>query len=89
MATRLLTAAPTCFSLPRTLRPSSPSAMTEMSFALAVMETKSTAEATTSSIETGTGDSSGSSPWSRDSSMICWISRESRSLSVSIREANR
>ena len=35
------------------------------------------------------GVSSGSSPWSRDSSMICWTSRVSRSLSVSIRPANR
>ena len=35
------------------------------------------------------GVSSGSSAWSRDSSMICWTSRLSRSVSVSIRSANR
>ena len=38
---------------------------------------------------TCTGVSSGSSPCSRDSSMICWTSRESRSLSCSIRRAKR
>ena len=35
------------------------------------------------------GASSGSSPCSRDSSMICWTRRDSRSLSLSIRPANR
>ena len=49
----------------------------------------STATPITSSMLTAVGVSSGSSAWSRDSSMICWTSRESRSLSVSIRPANR
>ena len=43
----------------------------------------------TSSTSTTAGASSGSSPWSRESSMICWTIRESRSLSVSIRRAKR
>ena len=38
---------------------------------------------------TGIGASSGSSPCSRDSSMTCWTSRESRSLSISIRSEKR
>ena len=37
------------------------------------------------SIDTVVGISSGSSPWRRDSSMTCCTSRESRSLSTSIR----
>ena len=39
--------------------------------------------------DTGSTCSSGSSPWSRDSSMICWTRRLSRSLSIRIREENR
>ena len=41
------------------------------------------------STSTATGSSSGSSPCSRESSMICCTSRASRSLSVCIRPANR
>ena len=41
------------------------------------------------SASTATGWSSGSSPWRRESSMICCTSRASRSLSVCIRPANR
>ena len=41
------------------------------------------------SISTATGWSSGSSPWSRESSMICCTRRARRSLSVCIRPANR
>ena len=49
----------------------------------------STAMPMTSSMLTAVGVSSGSSAWSRDSSMICCTRRVSRSLSVSIRPANR
>ena len=49
----------------------------------------STAVATAASTSTMTGVSSGSLPWSRESSMICWTSLVSRSLSVSIRVAKR
>ena len=49
----------------------------------------STATPMTSSMLTAVGVSSGSSACSRDSSMICCTRRESRSLSVSIRPANR
>ena len=53
------------------------------------MALESTAKPSTSSRHTRVGVSSGSSACSRDSSMICWTSRPSRSLSVSIRSANR
>ena len=44
---------------------------------------------TIASTSTVWGSSSGSSPCSRDSSMICWTSRVSRWLSVCMRPANR
>ena len=60
-----------------------------MSLASASIALVSTATAMTSSRPTGSGDSRGSSPWSRESSMTCWTRWVSRSLSVSIRLANR
>ena len=67
---------------PKTSSSWSPRVTRVMSLAAASMALVSTAAATTSSSRTCTGISSGSSPWRRDSSMICWTSRESRSLSV-------
>ena len=60
-----------------------------ISRAPASVRLSSIARAMILSTSTATGSSSGSSPWSRESSMICWTSRASRSLSVCIRPANR
>ena len=89
MATRLLTAAPICSCEPKTSRPGSPRDSTVICLAAASMALVSTAVATAASRSTMTGRSSGSWPCSRDSSMICCTSLESRSLSVSIRPAKR
>ena len=49
----------------------------------------STAREMTSSSAIGSGDSSGSSPCSRDSSITCWTMTVSRSLSITIRSEKR
>ena len=81
-ATRLATAAVTCSSLPNTSTPVTPPVTIEIRLESASIALVSTAVAITSSSETTIGASSGSSPWSRDSSITCCTSRESRSLSM-------
>ena len=81
---------PAASRLPRTSGPRSPSCTTvDLLVGCVDADSGRSRGATIASTSTAPASSSGSSPCSRDSSMICWTSRVSRALSVCIRPANR